>query len=363
MKTLKFFSTLLLLFAFLLFTKCSEDETVVTPLSTLSGKVTFTNASGVAANASGAIVSLEDVTASTTVSTVADNLGDFRFDNLAAGSYNLSGSYYSENKNVAGRLDGLTFATATDVTVEIVSADVSQNLTLVSVGQSGAAFEALSAAYSWTGSAYANTGAWIFDNVHSSVVFEFAYRGNEADFTGSFGQTSKFNVSVDPANLAAASIDVEIDLASINTRTPGGRDNRTTVADNPPFNPLTMFTELGCIAGTFGITADNATPSEGTPQPITLNAKRYAKFTSTSVSKYGDGYVAKGNLVFNGVTKATELWFKMVPAWTDPSNNRKYSGFEGKLLMKAKADFAITSSNINDAVVKIFISTVLYKQL
>jgi polyisoprenoid-binding protein YceI len=370
MKTLKFLSSISLLVVFLTLTKCSEDDTAPIALSELSGKVTYTNASGTSANAIGAIVVLEDVATSTSVSTVANGTGDFSFDNLIAGDYKLSSIYYTDNKNVSGRLDGLNFSTAEDVAVTIESSNVTKDLSLVSVGQSGTAIEALAADYSWNAetSLFTNVGAWTFDNAHSPTIFQFAYRGVEADFSGSFGQTNKFKVNMDPANLATASIEVEVDLASVNTRTPGGRDNRTTIADNPTFSPLTMFTELGCIASTFGVTADNAPPTEIAPQMITADPDRYAKFsshnsTSTNITKYGDGYLAKGNLVFFGQSKPVELYFKIVPAWVDttPDPDRKYSGFEGKFVFNAKNLFGVTSSSLNAADIRIYVSTVLYK--
>ena len=237
---------------------------------------------------------------------------------------------------MTARLDGLTFTTAEGAIVTVGSVDAIQDMALVSVGQSGAAIEALAANYAWTGTAFANTGAWTYDATHSPVSFEFPYRGQEAEFGGAFSQLSKFVVNFDPANLAASTIDVEVDVASINTRAPGGRDNRTTVADNPLFSPLTKFTELGCIMGTFNIAADNAVPTDAAPQTITSDVDRYAKFTSASIAKFGDGYLAKGNLIFRGFTVPIELMFKAAPAWLDATNNRKYSGFEGKFLMAAK---------------------------
>ena len=364
------------MFLLALFTFVECDKTEPVSLSTLSGKVTFTNAAGTVANASGAVVNLEKVSSGTIVSTVANGTGDYSFENLKAGSYKLTSSYYTENKNVAAaRLDGLNFATASAVSVSMGSASLTQDLTLVSVGQAGTGIEALSANYQWDPNfidpatqtpkpSYQNTGIWTYDATHSPVTFEFAYRGNEADFSGTFSQASKFNVSVDPANLAAASIDVEIDLTSVDTRSPGGRDPRLDNMDQPLFSPTAMFTELGCIMGTFLINVDDTTKalSDAAPQMISVDAAdRYAKFTSTNVSAYGDGFVAKGNLVFHRRTKPVELWFKIVPKWYDASNKRYYSGFEGKFLMNAKTDFGIVSSSVNDAIIKIYISTVLYK--
>ena len=173
-------------------------------------------------------------------------------------------------------------------------------------------------------------------------------------------------------NSATIIADAEIDVASFNTRSAGGRDPRTTIIDNPAFNPNTLFTEYGCVFGTFGILADGDPgptpgpanpPTEANPQKVTVDTDRYAKFTSSSIAKYGDGYVAKGNLVWRGFSVPIDLLFKQSPAWLDTSNNRKYSGFEGKFTMAAKSAYGINSSSVNDALIKIQISIVVYKQL
>ena len=364
MKTVKLIPILTLLFSMIFVVRCSDDAPA--PLVKISGKVTFTNAVGQTANAAGAVVYLAKSAVATTTydqTAIADATGAYSFSNLSADNYYVNATYKTDNKNLTARLDGMSFTTAAGAIVAVSNVDVSQDLILVSIGQSGSTIEALVSNYAWTGSAFANTGAWAFDAAHSPLQFEFPYRGNEADFSGGFSQINKFVVNFDPTNLASSTINVEVDLASINTRTPGGRDNRSTVADNPSFNPLTQFTELGCIAGTFGITADNAVPSEAAPQAITIDTDRYAKFASTSIAKYGDGYVAKGNLIFRGFTVPIELTFKVVPAWLDASNNRKYSGFEGKFTMAPKKDFGITSTSVNDAILKIQASIVLYKQM
>ncbi|MEK6781063.1 MAG: YceI family protein [Bacteroidota bacterium] len=382
MKTIKLISAGLILFFTMIFmVQCSDDPAPApvepAPLVKISGKVTFTNEAGTAANAAGAIVYLAKGATATTnfdQTTIANANGDYEFVNLDTGSYYLNATFYTANKNVTGRLDGLNFTTEAGAVVA-AAADVTQNLTLVSVGQSGSTLEVLGANYAWDPNALAadgvtpapkfvNTGTWTYDATHSPIAFEFSYRANEADFIGAFPQLSKFNVNFDPANLSTSTIDVEVDVASINTRAPGGRDNTTTVAINPSFNPASLFTKLGCIMGTFGITADGGgTPTEAAPLLITEDPDRYAQFTSTSIAKFGDGYVAKGNLVFHGFTVPIDLWFKAVPAWLDASNNRKYSGFEGKFLMDAKNDFGITSTSVNDAIIRIQISIVLYKQL
>jgi len=361
MKTKRLVPILTLLVTMLFLVQCSEDEK---PLVKLTGLVTYTDPTGATANAAGAVVYLAAGSVATTTyeqSTIADANGVFTFFSLAPNSYYINAVYKTDNKNLSGRLDGLNFTTAEGAIVTVGETDATQDLALVSIGQSGATFEALAVNYAWNGTAYANTGAWTYDATHSPIFFEFPYRGQVGDFGGAFSQLSKYVVNFDPANLATSTIDVEVDVASINTRNAGGRDPRTTVADNPPFNPTTLFTEYGCIFGTFGITAA-AIPTDAVPQTID-DVDRYATFKSTSIVKFGDGYVAKGNLKFNGFTVPVNLQFKQAPVWLDPSNNRKYSGFEGKFTMAAKKDYGITSSSVNDAIVKIQISIVNYKQL
>lgn len=354
----------MLIFTLLVVVRCGEDETIP-PLVSVSGKVTFTNAAGTVANARGAVVTLANATTSTNLTTIANASGDYLFTELSAGSYTLTAVYYTENKNVSGRFEGLTFTTFAPETIEVAAIDVVKDLTLTSAGQTG--LEVLAANYVWNPSAtpnptYSNTGALVYDAVHSTLNFEFPYRNWPSDFTGSFSQLSKVLINFDPANLGTSTFDIEVDVASINTRSPGGRDNRLTTVDTPTYSPASMFTELGCTMGTFGITA-NAAATDASPQLMTTNTNRYARFVSTSVVKLGDGYVAKGNVTFRGITKPTDIWFKGVPPWTDPSNNRRYSGFEGRFIMNAKADYGVISSNITDAPVKIQFGIVLYKQL
>lgn len=365
MKTLRLVSLVTLVLVFLSVVRCSEDKSDPVTLGTLSGTAFYPNSAGTNVAAPGAFITLLSG-ASTVQVVVADNTGKFTFPELAAGEYSLSGSFYTEPTNTGGRLNGLNFTTAADVAVTMTSADQTVDLDLATSGQAGADFDVIDINYAWNGtSAFANTGAWTYDATHSPVNFEFAYRGKEADFTGTFSQLNLVDINFDVANPTTSSINVSVDVMSFDTRSPGGRDPRTTVADSPPFNPLTQFTEYGCIVNsTFGITTDDGVaPTDGAPKTVTTDVDRYATFVSSSIDKYGDGYIAKGNLVFHGFTVPVEMWFKQVPAWTDASNNRRYTGFEGKFLMDAKNKWGVTSSSLNDAIVRMQISIVCYKQL
>ena len=364
MKALRLVSLITLVLVFLSVVRCSEDKSDPVTLGTLTGTAFYPNSAGTNVAAPGAYITL--LSGSSTVQVVvADATGKFSFPELAAGEYSLSGTFYTEPTNTGGRLTGLNFSTAADVAVTMTSADQTVDLDLATAGQAGADFDVIDLNYAWTGSAFAQTGTWTYDATHSPVNFEFAYRGKEADFTGTFAQLNKVDINFDVANPGTSSIDVSVDVMSFDTRSPGGRDPRVTVADTPLFSPLSQFTEYGCIVNSvFGITTDDGVaPTEGAPKTVTTDTDRYATFVSSSIAKYGDGYIAKGNLVFHGFTVPIEMWFKQVPAWTDPSNNRRYTGFEGKFLMDAKNKWGISSTSLNDAIVRMQISIVCYKQL
>jgi polyisoprenoid-binding protein YceI len=132
-----------------------------------------------------------------------------------------------------------------------------------------------------------------------------------------------------------------------------------TVTSTNEFTSATNFTKLGCIMGTFGITADAGTI---TPNITLTGTNRYATFTSTGITAYGDGYVAKGNLTFHGATVPVSIIFKYITPYVNTSvtPNKTYIGFEGKLVMNAKTDFAISSSSVGD-VVLIYITVNLFK--
>ncbi len=367
MKTVRIVSLITLVLMFMAVVRCSETKTTPAPtLGTLSGTVTYTNAAGTATNAVGAVVVLS-TPASTVYSSVTDANGKYSFPKLDAGTYLVSASFYAEPTNTGGRLNGLHFATASTTEAVMSTTDLTKDLAMVNAGQTGANLDAINIDYDWNGTAYANAvGALTYDNTHSPVGFEFAYRGQEADFFGGFAQLKKCKINFDVTNPTAGVIDVIVDLTSFDTRSPGGRDPRTTVQDTPPFNPLTQFTEYGCIINsTFGVVTDAAVaPTDAVPQVIT-GSTRYASFTATSIAKLGDGYVAKGNLVFHGFTVPIEMWFKQVPCWTNTAANpnRRYWSLEGKFLMDAKNKWGITSTSLNDAIVRMQISIIAYKDL
>jgi polyisoprenoid-binding protein YceI len=367
MKNLKLVLSLTLLLTFLSVVRCTKTSDPA-PLVGISGTVTYTDASGAVQKAAGAVVYLAKGTAATTTydqSTTAGSDGTYNFANLPAAGYYINAVYHSDTKNSAARIDGVKFTTANGFLVTLASTALTQDIALESTGSAAAAVN-VTVAYQWDPAAssgagnYTNTGAWTFDNIHSPVQFNFPYHGAEAEFAASFVQTKSFQMTFNSASLSTSSIVAIVDLASINTGTPGGRDNQpTTITSTNEFAPGTFFTKLGCIMGTFGITADAGTV---TPNITLSSDKRYATFTSTSIKAYGDGYVANGTLTFHGFTKSVSMIFHYLPSYVDTSvtPNKTYQGFEGKISIKALTDFGISSTSVGD-LVTIYTTVNLYK--
>jgi polyisoprenoid-binding protein YceI len=150
------------------------------------------------------------------------------------------------------------------------------------------------AAIALTGSAHAAT--WTIDGNHSSVGFSIRHifskvQGNFDKFSGT--------IEFDPANPAAASVKVEIDPASINTRNTK-RDDHLRSAD---FFDVAKFPAMG--------------------------------FTSTKVTK-GEGNVltVEGDLTMHGVTKPVTLAVTFLGA--GPAMGGQRAGFESSAKLDRK---------------------------
>jgi len=349
-------------------TRCSDDSV---SYYSISGTITYPGESG-SANAAGAVAYLAKTSGGPyDMSTVADADGLYTFDNMEAGTYYLNASYYTDNNNTGARLEGVVFTTGGDIEVVVGSANVTENVTLVSSGQTTTDVIDLDYDARDAGRATADLGTWTFDGNHSVTEFAFDFDEGNAEFTGSFSRVTKAEFNFDPANLSASSISGEIDLLSVNTRTRGGRDPLWD-GDYSTLNDATVFTETNCVAHTFGIWEDATLPATVT------DPQRYASFASTSIEKYGDGYIAKGNMTFSAVmdeapataygvsnnpntsiTKPVSIIFKYRPGWQD--NTRYYSSVEAKMVFDAKADFDIFSGHVLDQQVKVYLNIQMRK--
>jgi polyisoprenoid-binding protein YceI len=154
-------------------------------------------------------------------------------------------------------------------------------------------------------------GTYEADAGHSMVVWEVDHFGF-SDYTGIFGDVTG-TLTIDPANLASAKVDVTIPIAKVTTASAGLTSHLLKAATE------------GGKADFFG--AD--------PAP--------ARFVSTSVVLDDDGDEAKvtGNLTLNGITRPVTLDAEFNGAGHHPMNKKLTVGFKGEAKIK-RSDFGIT---------------------
>ena len=163
-------------------------------------------------------------------------------------------------------------------------------------------------------------GTYAADPGHTMVVWEVDHLGF-SKYTGIFGDVTGTLV-IDPANPAAAKVDVTIPVAKVTTASTG-------------------LTEHLLRAGKDGGKADffGANPAD-------------AKFVSTSVVLDDDGDEAKvtGNLTLNGVTRPVTLDVDFHGAGVG-MNKKETVGFEAETTIK-RSDFGVSMGipYVSDAV-------------
>jgi polyisoprenoid-binding protein YceI len=153
-------------------------------------------------------------------------------------------------------------------------------------------------------------GTYAADPGHTLVVWEVDHMGF-SKYTGIFGDVSG-TLKIDPANLAAASVDVTIPIASVTTASAG-------------------LTRHLLSAG-----KDGAKPDFFGPTPAA------ARFVSTAVVLDDDGDEAKvsGNLTLNGITRPVTLDVDFHGAGTHPMMKKDAIGFSADAKIK-RSDFGI----------------------
>lgn len=114
-------------------------------------------------------------------------------------------------------------------------------------------------------------GSYTADPAHSLIAWEVNHFGF-SDYIGLFGDVAG-TLTIDPANLSAASVDVTVPVAKVTTANAG-------------------LTEHLLRAG-----KDGAKPDFFGPEPSD------ARFVSTNVSASGNTAKIDGNLTVNGITK------------------------------------------------------------
>jgi polyisoprenoid-binding protein YceI len=155
-------------------------------------------------------------------------------------------------------------------------------------------------------------GTYTADASHTLVSWKVNHFGFN-DYIGLFGDVSG-TLTIDPANPAAAKVDMKIPVSKVTTASAG------------------LTAHLLKPAGANGkVDFFGPAPADAT-------------FKSTSVVPGTDGKSAKitGNLTLNGVTKPVTLDAEFTGAGNNPMNKLLTVGFKGSTMIK-RSDFGITA--------------------
>lgn len=177
-------------------------------------------------------------------------------------------------------------------------------------------------------------GQWYVDKVHSNVMWETKYYEEGAMLTGRFNMFNIF-VKFNEANPANTQIKAWVVLSTFNT----GESGRDAYGK--------------CGPNYMGVQWDTLDPGP----PVVLAPKATtdtAWFTSTSCTKYGDGFLVKGDLKFKGVTSSVDMYMdntaKQTTTSTTDGTKVDRVGLSGAFTMKARTIFGVTSTSIDDEV-------------
>lgn len=154
-------------------------------------------------------------------------------------------------------------------------------------------------------------GTYTADSGHSLVAWSVNHFGFN-DYYGLFGDVSG-TLTLDPARLAEAKVDVRVPVSGVVVASEGLRDHLLRPGK------------------------DGAKPDFFGPDPVE------ARFVSTTVTPSEDGMSAMvaGNLTLNGVTKPVMLDMRFTGAGANPMNKAETVGFEGEVTIK-RSDFGIS---------------------
>lgn len=153
-------------------------------------------------------------------------------------------------------------------------------------------------------------GTYQADPGHSLIAWRVHHFGFN-DYIGIFGDIEG-TLTLDPANLAAATVDVTIPIGKVTTASAGLTDHLLRAGQN------------GGNPDFFG------------PDPAP------ARFVSTSVVLDDDDEAKiTGNLTLNGVTRPVTIDAEFTGAGTNPFNQRETVGFEGDVTIK-RSDFGLS---------------------
>ena len=162
-------------------------------------------------------------------------------------------------------------------------------------------------------------GTYVADPSHSLIAWEVNHFGF-SDYIGLFGDVAG-TLTLDPANLSAASVDVTIPVAKVTTASAGLTDHLLRPGK------------------------DGAKPDFFGPEPDD------ARFVSTSVTATGNMAKIEGNLTLNGISRPVTLDAEFTGAGANPYNKKLTVGFSATTMIK-RSDFGINTAIpfVSDAV-------------
>jgi len=175
---------------------------------------------------------------------------------------------------------------------------------------------------------------WAMDKHHSNVGWETYYYGDNAFLTGRFNMFD-CKMYFDQANPENTVIHGWVQLSTFNTGEPG-RDGAGK-----------------CGPGYIGVQWDiDTVPDPDVYTPVASTDTAW--FNSTSVERFGDGYVAHGNLKFRGIENPVDLYFQYLGIHEYPSTSGGAStfrsSFTGQFDMLANSVYGVNSTSIADLV-------------
>ncbi len=180
---------------------------------------------------------------------------------------------------------------------------------------------------------YTTAGAWKVDKSHSNIMWETKYYTNGALLTGRFN-IFDMKVNFDQATPTNTTVEAWVQLSTFNTGEPG-RDAYGK-----------------CGPGYMGVKFDTVTVS-----PLLLAPRANtdtAWFKSTSVKKYGNGYLVTGDFTFRGVTRSIDMpmSYTGISTTTNATTGKKTdrAGLQGEFGINALTVFGVTSTSIADLV-------------
>ena len=276
MKTNKLFFIPFVLFmgmGFIFFlSQCKKDdpETVEVKGNMISGICTYPDVSGSQVAAGGAVISLyvgSSASGTKVATAVADANGNYSIPNLLPNTYFLTAIYNTENQNNKNPIAGITFMTGAGYVVTMSSSDITQNVTLETIVSNGTLKIALDTV--------ANQFRKVTLESHSKCAFSTYHNNSEQQLLkGGFNVFRMTKFAFDETNLSNSVIDGYVLASSVNTLEPA-RDAIGT----------------GCVQKTLNVdTTMSGTTVTVMPETDTI------RFYSTSIEKYGNGYICHGVL-------------------------------------------------------------------